>query len=122
MSEANQLAAGRDVDSGVEPVVRVQVRAPLADVVPRVCALLAAGRSVVCELPTVTDLAAVDAVARLRLLAVRLGGRLAVVPDPAGVLELCGLSALLGGDPGRQAEPGEQRRVQEVVDVDELPL
>ena len=100
----------------------VQVQAPLADVVPQVCALLAARRSVVCELPTVPDLAAVDTVARLRLLAVRLGVRLVVLPDPAGVLELSGLSALLCGDPRGQPEAGEQRRVQEVVDVDELPL
>lgn len=102
--------------------VTVQVQAPLADVVPRVRALLAAGRPVVCQLPAGTDLAAVDAVARLHLVAVRLGVRLVVVPDPAGVLALTGLSALLGGDPRRQAEAGEQRRVQEVVHVDELPL
>ena len=100
----------------------VQVRAPLPDVVRRVRALLAAGRSVVCELPAAPDLAAVDAVARLRLRAARLGVRFEVVPDPAGLLELCGLSGQLRRDPRRQAEAREQGGVQEVVDVDELPL
>ena len=105
----------------VEPVV-VQVRAPLGDALREVSSLLAAGRPVRFELPDPPDLAAVDAVARLRLVAARHGVLFEVVPDAAGLLELSGLSGVLGGDPRRQAEAGEQRRVQEVVDVDETPL
>ena len=65
------------------------------------------------------DLAAVDGLARLQLLARRLGGRIrlrGVDPRLRSVLGLVGLDDVLVDDALRQPEEGEQLREQEVVD------
>lgn len=99
----------------------VQVHGSLLGQAARVRSLLLAGGTVVCELHGDPDLGLLDALARLRLLASRHGGRLEVQADDDGLLRLTGLSAALCGDAGGQPEAGEQRRVQEVVEVDDLP-
>lgn len=70
------------------------------------------------------DLGCVDRIAKLQLAARRCGMRV-VVRDPhpglAGLLELCGLSGLVGLEPVGQAEGGEQLRVDEVVQPGDLP-
>jgi anti-anti-sigma regulatory factor len=69
------------------------------------------------------DAGTVDALARLRLAARQRGLRLCLEGAPAsllGLLDLCGLSEVLGLglEPGRQAEEGEEPgRVQEEGDV-----
>ena len=72
----------------------------------------------------------VDALARLQLAAKRTGALIQVVGAPhelAGILELAGLCDVLqfslssGVEVSRQAEVGEQPRVQEVVDVGDPP-
>lgn len=79
--------------------------------------------------PGRVDLALLEALARLVLVARRSGGRLVLHPgdgaaDVAGLAELTGLSVCLGlglGQPDRQAEPGEQLRAEEVVHVRDPP-
>jgi hypothetical protein len=72
---------------------------------------------VVCELRG-TDLDVVDALARMHQVARRLGGWLQIRGDRE-LLELTGLAAVLvpTSEADREAEPGEQLGVQEVVDV-----
>ena len=64
-----------------------------------------------------TDIAAVDALARLALAAKRLGLELRIADAPVALLELvafAGLADALGVEPGRQPEQGEQPlRVEE---------
>lgn len=79
------------------------------------------------------DLAVVDALARLQLAAGRVGCSIrlrAVCPHLAELVDLAGLTALLGDcsrsalEAGRQAEAGEQLDVEEgeeVVDDGDLP-
>lgn len=66
------------------------------------------------------DLALVDALARLHLVARRLGGGLEVRgagPDLRALIELAGLAdVLLPVEAGGEAEGGEQVRVEEVVE------
>ncbi len=70
-------------------------------------------------------LPAVDALARLRLAAGRRGWTLVLreaPPDLRALLGLCGLDAVVSaGEPGRQPERREQRRLEEVVQPDEPP-
>ena len=70
------------------------------------------------------DLALVDVLARVCLHARRAGARPVVVPDAgralalAALLDLAGLTGVVPlSEPGRQAEPLEEARVEEVVDV-----
>lgn len=73
------------------------------------------------------DLAVVDALARLQLVARRLGGSIRLRDPPAELgelLDLVGLAdvvgvapAVLALQPGGQAEGGEQLGVEEVVDA-----
>jgi hypothetical protein len=68
------------------------------------------------------DLAVVDAVARMQLLARSLDGLFDVTSTDdrfAELVELAGLTDLL--QVGRQAEPGEQGGLEEVVDVGDPP-
>lgn len=78
----------------------------------------------VVELTGCPDLAVVDALARLQLAASRGGVRCELVAtgtEAAALLELSGLSAVLG-QPVRKAEAREERCcVEEVVQVDEPP-
>lgn len=75
------------------------------------------------------DLAVIDALARLQLLAGRAGRSIRVVAPSAemqGLLDLAGLAAVVATGPlprqaGRQAEGGEQLRVEEVVDRRDPP-
>ena len=122
--------------------VLVEVRAPLgadetAGLAARVRAVLrsGAGQRVVCRISGPVDLGVVDALARLRLVASRAGAgwRVTGCAELTGLLAVVGLGQLCGGpgpEPGRpglpgppgsepvgQAEAGEQRRVEEVVDV-----
>ena len=79
---------------------------------------------------TTIDLALIDGLARLQLLAGRLGWSLRVRNphhDLCGLLDLGGLSgvvAIEGSDlePHRQAEGGEQLGVQEVVPRGDAPV
>jgi hypothetical protein len=70
------------------------------------------------------DLACVDRLAKLQLAARRAGMRV-VVRDPhpnlGGLLELCGLSGLVGLEPLGQPEVAEQLGVDEVVQPRDLP-
>ena len=70
------------------------------------------------------DLALVDALVRMRLVARRRGCRL-LLRDPSEelreLLALVGLAEVLGVEPGRQAELGEQRGVEEVVQPGDPP-
>ncbi len=129
-------------EAAVRPgAVLVEVRAPLAvgepaDLAARVRALLRCGAGrVVCRVSGPVDLGVVDALARLRLEASRSGAgwRMTGCADLAGLLrvtglgQLCGAGAapgtrperseLPGSEPVGQAEAGEQRRIEEVVDV-----
>ena len=76
---------------------------------------------VVCELTGPLDLTVLDALARLVLAARRSGLRCDLTSTESGLLRLTGLdNALL--QPTGQPEPREQRRrVEEVVQVDDLP-
>lgn len=68
------------------------------------------------------DLALVEALARLQLLARRRGWRLCVrdVPEELhGLAELVGLADGLGLEPGREPERGEQLEIEEVVQADD---
>ncbi len=84
-------------------------------------ALLQGRHPVVCDVRGPLDLDVLDLLARLRLAAARQHTDLSVRPwgDWAGLLELAGLGGLLA--PVGQAEAGEQRGVEEVVDVRDLP-
>ena len=73
------------------------------------------GATVVCTVLGVLDLSVLDALARLQLTANRLGAAITVIGG-ADLLRRAGLSEVL-----RQSEPREQRGVQEVVDVPDLP-
>jgi hypothetical protein len=76
----------------------------------------------------IADLALVDLLARVCLLARRLGARVAVVPGGTGLpglLELTGFAGivpLVASELGGQAEPLEQAGVEEVVDVCDPPV
>jgi hypothetical protein len=64
------------------------------------------------------DLALVDALARLQLAALRRGCRLQLRDAPeelCALLELVGLAGVLGVEPRREPEGGEQLGVEEVV-------
>ena len=64
------------------------------------------------------DLALVETLMRLQLLARRRGARLCLrnaSEDLNGLLELVGLADALGVEPGRQPELGEELGVEEVV-------
>ena len=70
------------------------------------------------------DLAFVDALARTALVARRFGLAMRV-RDPSdelrGLLELVGLAEVLGLEPRRESELGEQLRVEEVVEPGDAP-
>ena len=72
------------------------------------------------------DVATVDAIARLTLAARQGGLGLSyenAPPSLLGLLEFCGLSELLGIEPGRQAEEREDpRRVEEERDLGDTAL
>ena len=91
-------------------------------------------RTVLCQVRGTVDLGVLDVLARLQLLARRLGVSVHVVTaagdDPDALTELLAVTGLdvlrQTGQPPQlqprgQAEPREQRRVEEVVHVDELP-
>lgn len=70
------------------------------------------------------DLALIDALARLQLVAHRRGDRVRV-RDPSaelhGLLELCGLAGALGVEPCRETELGEELGVDEVMEPGDPP-
>lgn len=107
--------------------VRVRVQLPLDDDgvrrLDRARLLLRAGHPVLCEVIGSPVLADVDVLARLALLARRQQLPLEIRTDRpcAELCALVGLTGALLGQVGGQAEAGEQRRVQEVVHVHELP-
>ena len=71
------------------------------------------------------DVAIVDALARLQLVARRQGGRVLLrdVPEELRqMLELVGLGEELGLEPRRQPEVGEQLGVEEVVQPGDPPV
>ncbi len=66
----------------------------------------------------------VDALARFQLVARRQGGRVRlrnVSAELRELLELVGLDDVLELEPGRQAEPGEQLGVEDVVQAGDPP-
>jgi hypothetical protein len=69
------------------------------------------------------DIATVDALARLQLACGRLGLEIRLrhaAPDLVRLLDLAGLAAVLGVEPGGQAEKGEQRgRIEEERELDD---
>jgi hypothetical protein len=70
------------------------------------------------------DLALVDALARLQLVAARSGGRLLLrdAPDALrALLDLIGLRGVVGIEARRQPELGEHFRIDEVLQSDDLP-
>ena len=71
------------------------------------------------------DLELVDALARLQLAACRCGCSVVVAsapPDVVELIDLAGLSEVLGVEPRRQAEEREERRgVEEERDLPDLP-
>lgn len=85
-----------------------------------------ASRVVVCHVLGPVDVSVVGVLARMQLMARRLSGSLQVrfrSADLPALLELTGLDEVvpLWLEPRRQAEAREQGRVQEVVDVPDLP-
>jgi len=100
-------------DTGDTPVTVVLV---LEDRAELVVGRVAAGRA---------DLWVVDALARLRLAAGRCGWELAlrdVSAELRGLLELVGLSGVLGLEPRREAELGEQLVADEVMEGDDAAV
>lgn len=110
----------------------VHMRAPLdPQDVQRVCNALRRvlepdpTRVVVCHVHGASDVSVVGALARLGLLCRRLDVTVRIRStgtEHAALEELLELTGLAGAvaarlDPGRQPEPGEQRRVEEVVHV-----
>lgn len=86
-----------------------------------------ASRIVVCHVLGPVDVSVVGVLARMQLMARRLTCTLQVrfrSSDLPALLELTGLDDVvpLWLEPRRQAEAGEQRRVEEVVDVPDLPV
>ncbi|MCU1693675.1 MAG: hypothetical protein JWM64_2766 [Frankiales bacterium] len=72
------------------------------------------------QVPGEAGVAVLDALARLQLLARRLGGSVRVAGDGLDALAgLCGLSAVLGLEPEGQPQADEQLRSEEVVHVDD---
>jgi hypothetical protein len=72
------------------------------------------------------DLALIDALARLQLVAMRRGRRMRLCCEPTselcGLLALVGLSGALGVEPGRQAEVGEVLGADEVMQSRDPPV
>ena len=100
-----------------------ELRGPVRpDRVPATAARLAAHLPGVVHVRGTVDLGVLDVLARLTLAARRTGVPLDVRggEDLARLLHLCGLAGL-GGQPLGQAEAGEQRGVEEVVDVLDPP-
>ena len=134
-----------DLTGGVRPATRAQQREVVVQlcgpILPteagRLCAqvraLLSADctRDVVCDVQGMPDLSVVDALARLQLTARRFDRRVRVRsagPDLRGLLALTGLQLAVpgllspgGSELGGQPEAGEQRGVEEVVHVHDLP-
>lgn len=69
-----------------------------------------------CQLSGNVDLGVVHALARITLMAKRLGAHVSLLGDDQGLLAMTGLEVL------RQAEASEQGGVQEVVDVLDPPV
>ena len=116
-------------------VVRLQapIEPPRAHAIcQRVAQLLgAAAGELDCHVAGPVDLGLVDTLLRLQVLARREGRTLVVHaagPELSDLLVLVGLDGALpevrrgGLQPVRDPEPGEQRRVEEVVHVGDLPL
>lgn len=79
---------------------------------------------VVGELPARSDLDLVDALMRSQLVAGRGGSRLRLrrpSPELLALLELAGLSGVLGLEPQREVEVGEHRGADEVVQPGDPP-
>lgn len=101
--------------------------AELARLCEQVRALLAHGtrQTVVCDVDSAADLSVVDALVRLQLTAARCQSRLqlrAVSTQVAGLLALTGLGAVICElEAGGHAEAGEKGRVEEVMQVGDLP-
>ena len=122
------------VDPRNQVVVRLQ--APIGPararaICQRVTQLLAvATGELACHVGGPVDLGLVDALLRLQVLARREGWSLivhAAGPELSDLLVLVGLDGSLpevrrGLQPVGDSEPGEQRRVEEVVHVGDLPL
>jgi hypothetical protein len=116
----------------MDPVV-VRLSAPISS--PEAAALCAAirqrlatgtSRVVVCHVLGPVDLSVVGVVARMQLMSRRLRTPLQVrtwSPHLSELLALTGLDEVVPvcSETGRQPEPREQPRVEEVVDVDDLP-
>ena len=123
--------------------VFVNVHGPLAEqearrVCDRVRVLLSrnAARGIICRIRGPIDLSVVDVLARLQLIAQRRNAWLQVSAadeDLRALIALLAFTGLEGAlreqfsrtdkrlEPRRQAEPSEKRRVEEVVNVDDLP-
>jgi hypothetical protein len=72
----------------------------------------------------VVDITLVGALARIQLIARRQGRRVRLLdatPELRGLLELVGLAGVVGGEPRREAERGEDLRVDEVVQAGDPP-
>lgn len=116
----------------MDPVV-VRLSAPISP--PEAAALCVAiqqrlatgsGRVVVCHVLGPVDLSVVGVVARMQLMSRRLRTPLQLrtwSPALSELLALTGLDEVIPVrlEPGRQPEAREQPRVEEVVDVDDLP-
>ncbi len=115
--------AGRPPRVDVETAV-LALRGPVAPAEVRALAERLAGRlhaDAVVEVGGTVDVGVVDVLARLALVARRRGVRLRVRADEglAGLLALVGLRAVV--QPLGEPEAGEQRGVEEVVDVLDPP-
>ncbi len=81
---------------------------------------------VVCRVDGLADLSVLDVLARIALIAGRCRAAVRVTctsGDLEGLLTLTGLASVVTVElqRGGQPEPGKERGVQEVVDVDDLP-
>jgi hypothetical protein len=81
---------------------------------------------VVCRVQGYADLSVLDVLARIVLMAARRHAAVRVTSacgDLQGLLALTGLAGIISyeSERGGQPETCEQRRVEEVVDVDDLP-